>query len=504
MLGGSPIYLANSANCFERNQIDTFIHEIPVQFDSGSPLSGIALQLEGNMTAGLDWHLDWISVTDVARGHTYMWRCGRWFNSREGMRKEWSVDSVMSGQPLQLELTQAPAGPEKPPGSTPCSGDTFKILVVTSDKYAAGTGATVRLSFTDTAGQVWQPSFPQRKGMFGRHCSDLIETASLFPMGEMVSCRAWLDPATVGMSDSWHLQEIVLTQLPSNRAWKFSLDGWMPKDGAVMSAQVLHDFPLTMVAPDSPDVKKRNKNDQQQMGRDSLTYTVPPVEYGVSIATGNKIYAGTDAMVSMEVVGTWGRATHTFEQSKNLFQKGKTDRFLVRVPECGNLQSVRLWHDGAGFGSDWFVDRVAFDSSSGARWEGEFSCWIKKGEDRSVTKKLILTAGVPPQGPPPPPPPPVAQQAQAPLPPSQFGQLPAMQPPLQSYPPNYDPLSGPEPTTDWLECTAPYAQDPNFLVKFYHNQRTSESVYDKPLEYAAWENMHSQWLAASLKAPIAR
>lgn len=74
MLGGSPIYLANSKNCFERNQIDTFIHEIPVQFDCGSPLNGIALQLEGNMTAGLDWHLDWISVTDVARGHTYMWR----------------------------------------------------------------------------------------------------------------------------------------------------------------------------------------------------------------------------------------------------------------------------------------------------------------------------------------------------------------------------------------------------------------------------------------------
>lgn len=64
-------------------------------------------------------------------------------------------DAVMSApQPVQLELTQAPAGPEKPPGSTPCSGDTFKISIVTSDKYAAGTGATVRLSFTDTGGQV--------------------------------------------------------------------------------------------------------------------------------------------------------------------------------------------------------------------------------------------------------------------------------------------------------------------------------------------------------------
>lgn len=37
--------------------------------------------------------------------------------------------------------------------------------------------------------QVWQPSFPQRKGMFNRNSTDLIETASLFSMGEIVSCR---------------------------------------------------------------------------------------------------------------------------------------------------------------------------------------------------------------------------------------------------------------------------------------------------------------------------
>lgn len=121
-----------------------------------------------------------------------------------------------------------------------------------------------------------------------------------------------------------------------------------------------------MVAPDSPDVKKRSKNDQQQIGRESLTYTVPPVEYVVSIVTGNKMslnpnpmnplspltplnpvqvsvvtgnkmYAGTDAMVSMELVGTWGKAIHTFEQSKSLFEKGKADRFLVRIPECEQL-----------------------------------------------------------------------------------------------------------------------------------------------------------------------
>lgn len=62
------------------------------------------------MTAGADWHLDWIEVTDLTRGHTYKWRCGYWFSKSDGLKKEWSVQAVMQGLPLQLELVEAPAG----------------------------------------------------------------------------------------------------------------------------------------------------------------------------------------------------------------------------------------------------------------------------------------------------------------------------------------------------------------------------------------------------------
>ena len=51
-----------------------------------------------------------LQVTDVLRGHTYKWRCGHWFDAKEGRKKEWSAAAVMQGQPQALELVEAPAG----------------------------------------------------------------------------------------------------------------------------------------------------------------------------------------------------------------------------------------------------------------------------------------------------------------------------------------------------------------------------------------------------------
>ena len=54
-----------------------------------------------------------------------------------------------------------------------------------------------------------------------------------------------------------------------------------------------------------------------------------------------------------QVTGLWSKAKHSFDQRKDLFEKNSVDHFVVRIPDCGDLQSVRFWHDGSGFGSDW-------------------------------------------------------------------------------------------------------------------------------------------------------
>ena len=154
MLGGSEIPLDNSKNNFERGEVDTFLLDFPKERDCGYPLEKVwggraeghsegqpdgnrchsnhrltafisfppyhsqlpktafqlVVELQDSMTLGADWHLDWIEVSDVLRGHTYKWRCGRWFNDKEGKKKEWSAAAVMQGHPLQLELVEAPPG----------------------------------------------------------------------------------------------------------------------------------------------------------------------------------------------------------------------------------------------------------------------------------------------------------------------------------------------------------------------------------------------------------
>lgn len=87
--------------------------------------------------------------------------------------------------------------------------------------------------------QLWQPTFAQDPSMFQRKCVAHLEAASLFPFAELVSCRVWLDEQTAGWGDAWHLDHVLVTHLPSNRAWRFDWKNWVPSPGgATMSAQV--------------------------------------------------------------------------------------------------------------------------------------------------------------------------------------------------------------------------------------------------------------------------
>jgi hypothetical protein len=74
--------------------------------------------------------------------------------------------------------------------------------------------------------------------MFARKATADFEASTLFPLDELASCRVWMDQATTGLGDDWHLERVAVAHLPSNRTWLFMLNNWVPKEGAVMAAQV--------------------------------------------------------------------------------------------------------------------------------------------------------------------------------------------------------------------------------------------------------------------------
>ena len=94
--------------------------------------------------------------------------------------------------------------------------------------------------------------------------------------------------------------------------------------------------------------------------------------YRVTICTGDVVAAGTDATVSLRMVGQNGqsgplklqRPTSDHDDSTKsddagqLFQRGQTDEFEVDIADIGAVYQIELSHDGRGVGSGWFVEEV--------------------------------------------------------------------------------------------------------------------------------------------------
>lgn len=65
--------------------------------------------------------------------------------------------------------------------------------------------------------------------------------------------------------------------------------------------------------------------------------------YDVQVTTGNVSNAGTDANVFITLHGPNGTTTKTKlkNQSRNSFEKGKTDVFTIEVEDVGEISSIR-------------------------------------------------------------------------------------------------------------------------------------------------------------------
>ncbi|GFH12272.1 uncharacterized protein HaLaN_07922, partial [Haematococcus lacustris] len=369
LLGGSEQHLDNSRDNFEAGRTDTFLLDIPRDKDCGTPITRLVVERAASLTFGADWFLDSIQVVDVSRGHTYAWRCGRWFNAKDGCRKEWSAEKAAAGAQQPLELAEAPRGVHPSAGAVNVSGDPYCLRFHTSNKLGAGTDALVCVMFTDVTGNTWQPVLAQDKAQFERAATDEFLASSLAPLGEVASVRLWLEGA--GLGDAWHLDRLILQHLPSQRSWEFALRDWLPTQGTTIAAKVLNDVPLRPPPPsevtsspaklnDEPQREVHSQTDPSQGTSSAPTPGSPPLnpppaiahppplaplrhetEYEVEVVTGDKYGAGTDSRVTLLLTGSAGNASHTLEQSRALFERGSKDRFRLRLPDCGDLQDVK-------------------------------------------------------------------------------------------------------------------------------------------------------------------
>lgn len=92
----------------------------------------------------------------------------------------------------------------------------------------------------------------------------------------------------------------------------------------------------------------------------SKARSLVPVKYEIIVITGDEKGAGTDADVFVTVYGSNGDSgrRQLRQKFRNLFERGRTDRFLLEMLDMGELQKVRVEHDNRGMNPGWLLDRV--------------------------------------------------------------------------------------------------------------------------------------------------
>ncbi len=112
-----------------------------------------------------------------------------------------------------------------------------------------------------------------------------------------------------------------------------------------------------------------------------------PSEYEVIVCTGDRLGAGTDAAVTLEVRGQSGTASrHTLPQGRALFERRSVDSFRLLLSEgVGAVASVRAWTDGAGLGSDWLLSHVDVEQLA----TGDRHCETKPAWKECAANKML-------------------------------------------------------------------------------------------------------------------
>jgi len=89
--------------------------------------------------------------------------------------------------------------------------------------------------------------------------------------------------------------------------------------------------------------------------------TAEKCPYKITVHTSDIRFAGTDANVFIEVLGTRGGKPASsgrvpLNSSKNDFERGAVDVFNLTLPNVGEVQRIVIGHDDAGAGGSWHLN----------------------------------------------------------------------------------------------------------------------------------------------------
>lgn len=213
--------------------------------------------------------------------------------------------------------------------SRPCL---YHLAIKTGDEKNSGTEANVWVQVYGDKGDTGQVQLKKSgimENLFERGQTDYF-TLEAGDVGKIEKLRLGHDGR--GSSSDWYVEEVILNSAVRGEHLIFPCHAWVAEEPGIGSA-------------------------------DKELYPKQPVaDYSVRIKTGAVKNAGTDSNIYFQVFGDKGD-TGVIElkqicDTKDKFLQSSNTKINLQTVDVGNLEKVRIGHDGRGLGTGWYLEEV--------------------------------------------------------------------------------------------------------------------------------------------------
>lgn len=249
-------------------------------------------------------------------------------------------------------------------GFTPGTTRTCKITCITGNLPFGGTDANVYIQLfgsKETTAKMHLSQSETHKDPFEQCQQDVfsMQVNDIGPLQKII-----ISHDDTGANAGWYLGSVVV--LLDDEKYVFECNQWL-------------------------DSSKGDK----KVSREIFLQT--DRKYLVSVTTGDKSGAGTDARVYIKMHGSKGSSdTIWLDTSASFgdpFELGQTDVFPISAPDVGDLLKLTIGHDDRSYLSAWFLGHVEIESDD-KRYFFMSNQWFdsKKG-DKKIERVYLAVAG---------------------------------------------------------------------------------------------------------------
>uniref|UniRef100_A0A2R8MPB5 Lipoxygenase homology domain-containing protein 1 n=1 Tax=Callithrix jacchus TaxID=9483 RepID=A0A2R8MPB5_CALJA len=362
----------NLKDYFERGRVDEFTLET-------LNIGTINRLVIGHDSTGMhaSWFLGSVQIRVPRQGKQYTFPANRWLDKNQAdgrLEVELYPSEVVEIQKLVH----------------------YEVEIWTGDVGGAGTSARVYMQIYGEKGKTEVLFLSSRSKVFERASKDTFQTDTFtiyaIDLGALTKIRIRHD--NTGNRAGWFLDRIDITDMNNEITYYFPCQRWLAveEDDGQLSRELLP-VDESYVLPQSEESGRGGDNNP--LDNLALEQKDKSTTFSVTIKTGVKKNAGTDANVFITLFGTQDDTGMTLLKSSktnsNKFERDSIEIFTVETLDLGDLWKVRLGHDNTGKAPGWFVDWVEVDAPSLGKCM-TFPCgrWLAKNEDDgSIVRDLF-------------------------------------------------------------------------------------------------------------------